>query len=275
MLTSSVLGFAMPEAFAEAMANPQLPGSTVECHSFCGNAILEWRNCGGDSSDATKECTCASDSKYTELIHPCLQCGAALWYAYSKFLEESLKLCNLPLEPTGTVTSTAAPSTSSAAASSSAAVVSSSTIVSSSDPVSSSSTAAASSSEPASSTVASSSVAASSNPSSVTSAPSSTITPPASLDHESCLNRCSKGAKAWQTCHLGANPNACACNTEYLNDLNECAPCLKQYGDIDNNYYYITGGANLCHGIITAGLYEGDAPLSEVTPLFACFLNSR
>ena len=109
---------ALPAAFAEAMANPQLPGSTVECHAFCGNAILKWRECGGNSDAATKECTCAPDSEYTQLIHPCLQCGESLWYAYSKFLEESLLLCGLPTAPTGTVVTSAAPATSAPASSS-------------------------------------------------------------------------------------------------------------------------------------------------------------
>lgn len=46
---------ALPEAFALALANPQLPGTTVQCHEACGNTILEWRACGGDSTDTTKE----------------------------------------------------------------------------------------------------------------------------------------------------------------------------------------------------------------------------
>ena len=99
--TLALTGAAYAMPFAEAMA--QLPGTTIECHIACGNAILESRKCEQiTNTDAEYEaCLCTAGSGFMERIDDCLYCGWPLWSAYSPYLTEPLLTCDLPIEPTG------------------------------------------------------------------------------------------------------------------------------------------------------------------------------
>lgn len=93
---SAVLALPFPEALA------QLPGATLECHEACGNLILASREC----SDNT--CLCNPSGQFMELAPACLDCGWQLWEFYGSYLEGPLGQCNLPTQPTGVNTNTAA-----------------------------------------------------------------------------------------------------------------------------------------------------------------------
>ncbi|VVT44155.1 uncharacterized protein SAPINGB_P000322 [Magnusiomyces paraingens] len=86
--------YAAALAAAAAGAAPQ-DGASYSCHSYCGNAILQGRECGTDDTD----CLCSSDSEFMKLIPDCLDCGSTLWSSYGKYLVPYLEACNLQTTP--------------------------------------------------------------------------------------------------------------------------------------------------------------------------------
>ena len=91
----SVLAFS--RASPKPLPFPQfLPYS---CHISCDNAFAAWVNCGANSSDSAKKCTCTPGSTYLENIEECLKCGDSIWPYYGNRLEESLLLCATPTDP--------------------------------------------------------------------------------------------------------------------------------------------------------------------------------
>lgn len=96
---------AMPEAFALAMASPQ--GPSYQCHSDCGNAILQARNCGEDTS-----CYCGENTPFRSSMANCYVCGSSLWKDYGNYLVPYLEKCNMKTTPNPPTSSAAAAASS-------------------------------------------------------------------------------------------------------------------------------------------------------------------
>lgn len=112
-LVGSASAAALPNAFANAMANPQ--EATYQCHSYCGNAIIQARELSSDTA-----ALCASDSTFMTLIAQCMPCADTLWSDYGSYLSPYLAQCSIPETPgtwtPPTATAGAATTTSEAAA---------------------------------------------------------------------------------------------------------------------------------------------------------------
>lgn len=115
VFASTVLGRALPMPNAFALAMAQEDGATYQCHSDCGNAIIQARNCGDDTS-----CYCDDGTEFQSLMVPCYECGSTLWDDYGSYLAPFLANCNMATTPAAAET-TAAATTSAAAETTSAA----------------------------------------------------------------------------------------------------------------------------------------------------------
>ncbi|KAB8285666.1 hypothetical protein B0I72DRAFT_115745 [Yarrowia lipolytica] len=72
--------------------------ASYECHKTCGTMIEDSRKCAeGDSWN--QDCMCKPGTPFFDALDPCLQCGAALWADYGKYLEPPLGFCGLPTKP--------------------------------------------------------------------------------------------------------------------------------------------------------------------------------
>lgn len=102
LATSKALPAADPIAEALGFAKPA--EATYECHSYCGNAIIQARKCSSDGSDGNydSDCLCSSDSSFLSLVPDCLDCGWCLWDDYGSYLTSALAQCSTSTEPTGT-----------------------------------------------------------------------------------------------------------------------------------------------------------------------------
>ncbi|ODQ80178.1 hypothetical protein BABINDRAFT_23239, partial [Babjeviella inositovora NRRL Y-12698] len=72
--------------------------ASYQCHSYCGNAIIESRTCSSSSGYDT-DCLCATNSNFMGLINDCLDCAWCLWSDYGKYLEAPLAACKLSTSP--------------------------------------------------------------------------------------------------------------------------------------------------------------------------------
>lgn len=120
--TSSASPAADPIAEALGFAKPA--EASYECHSYCGNAIIEARKCSssGSDSDYDSNCLCSSGSSFLSLVPDCLDCGWCLWDDYGSYLTSALAECSTSTQPTGTscAASTTAAATTEAASSAAA-----------------------------------------------------------------------------------------------------------------------------------------------------------
>ncbi|VEU23282.1 DEKNAAC104410 [Brettanomyces naardenensis] len=93
------------DPLAEALGFAKPDDASYDCHSYCGNAIIQARKCSPDGNtdgDYDSSCLCSSGSGFLALVPDCLACGWCLWDDYGSFLTSALAQCNTDTQPTGT-----------------------------------------------------------------------------------------------------------------------------------------------------------------------------
>ncbi|ODV73998.1 uncharacterized protein CYBJADRAFT_184411, partial [Cyberlindnera jadinii NRRL Y-1542] len=104
-----------PEAFALAISDEGTCATSI-CRTYCNLMIIGGTQCTSNTTNPyagpyDTDCLCSSNSNLMRNYAKCLDCGWTLWNNYGPYASSALAACDLPTEPTGTLSCSTAPTT--------------------------------------------------------------------------------------------------------------------------------------------------------------------